>query len=162
MASFNEHITRAKQNLAFLIQINSQPTHSWDWEVTVCFYAAVHLVDAHLAMTPDVHPTSHKERKHLISPSSAGVHQLPTQIYLRYRKLEGLSKRARYMCDEDPSKLDNSPHPTYDKHLGRAIKILDELLEYFGNLYSISFTQVPIKCPDLPQTTRLKAFVLVA
>ena len=62
MASYEEHIFQVQSNLKFLQEISSGLTEQyWDWNVTVCFYAGVHLINSHIASTTNLHYRRHDE-----------------------------------------------------------------------------------------------------
>jgi hypothetical protein len=49
LAHIEDHLRQATRNLKFLENINQLVTDSMDWQVTACFYTALHLINAHLA-----------------------------------------------------------------------------------------------------------------
>ncbi|KAF0196961.1 MAG: hypothetical protein FD169_633 [Bacillota bacterium] len=72
-------------------------TNYHDWIVTVCFYAALHLVDGDLADNYGTYEVgSHSRREELVSKRySSG----PKNIQKIYTLLSSESRRARYDCD---------------------------------------------------------------
>ncbi|MFK7795887.1 MAG: hypothetical protein AB8E82_00430 [Aureispira sp.] len=54
MPSFENHIDKASHNFELLKQINSRIPNSIDWQVTLCYYTALHLVNAHLVSASPV------------------------------------------------------------------------------------------------------------
>ena len=156
MADYQAHIKQAKKNLTILSGISKQIDQSWDWQVTCCYYVAVHLMNAHIAKTANLHYKTHEKVKtSLYSPTSSC--KIPDDIYTAYIKLENLSRRARYLCHDDPSNaLDGSrPFFTYDKHLKKAIQQLDKLLAYFTNSYYENFGITEINCIEIQGLTLL-------
>lgn len=87
MPSREEHLQKAKHNEKLAVVL--QPEYK-DWCVTAIFYAALHYVDMHLA-SEGTHPTSHDKRNPLIAK-----HYLLREIWSPYRKLNILSRNARY------------------------------------------------------------------
>lgn len=160
MASFNEHINQAKKNLAFLIDINSSKSRNWDWQVTVCFYTAVHLINSHLAQIGNLHYRTHEDVKNAINPTAnnLSICKLPQDIYLAYVKLEGLSRRARYLCNENFDNKEVREFLTFDKHFAKAIKNLDKILAYFKTKYGVSFGNPVIYCAELNANSPLQIF----
>ena len=160
MALYEAHIDQAKKNLRFLIETNSNKSVHWDWQVTTCFYVAVHLANAHLAKVANLHYRTHEDVKNAISPNPMSIGQLPPSIYLSYAKLEGLSRRSRYLCHQEPSNKEGADIAffTYDKHFAKAIKNLDKVMEYFKNLYSIDFGKLEVTCSDLNSSPYLVIF----
>lgn len=159
MASFNNHIDQAKRNISFLVEVNTAMNLYWDWQVTVSFYVNVHVINAHLAQAADLHYRTHEDVKNAINPhNNTSTVKIPLDIYLAYAKLEGLSRRSRYLCHDDPTIKDNAQFPTYDKHFAKAIKQLDKILSYFGEKYSVDFGSPSVGCLDLSSKTPLNVF----
>jgi len=159
VASFQNHIVQAKRNLSFLVSINSSHNEYWDWQVTVTFYVNVHVINAHLAQAADLHYRTHEDVKNAINPyNNSSLVRIPEEIYLAYVKLEGLSRRSRYLCHDDPKNRDQGYHPTYDKHFAKAIKQLDKILKFFGEKYSVEFGTPVVTCLELTAKTPLMIF----
>lgn len=155
MASFDQHINQARKNFIVLEGINKSVTDSWDWQVTTAFYAAVHLVNAHLAQKANLHYRTHKDVK-ISLYSSMSPAKIPEEIYLAYAKLEMLSRRARYLCSdqEKPNPGDESKaFLTFDKHLRKALIHLDKLMNYIASAYSLSFPKIYLDCAELKGIT---------
>lgn len=163
MATFSEHIGQAERNLSFLCGTNSMNPVYWDWQVTIAYYVAVHFMNAHLAHVVNSHFRSHEAVKHAINPYANQPGKVPEEIYTSYGRLEGLSKRSRYLCHQDPANRDNSNHITIPKHFARAIKSLEKILNYFCKLYGISISPPPeIFCDELTKQSQLNIFILKA
>lgn len=159
MGSFAEHIIQAKSNLRFVTEVNSRIPGQWDWQVTACFYTAVHLVNAHIAVIANLHYRSHEEVKRAIyHHNSTSMCTVPESIYLAYVKLEGLARRARYLVHDDPAKKEETAHLTHDKHFAKAVKNLDRILVYFRDTYTIDFGSPTVKCLDLGSNSQLAIF----
>ncbi|HYG37666.1 MAG TPA: hypothetical protein VD908_03560 [Cytophagales bacterium] len=158
MASFSEHINQAKRNLAFLDKTHNNIADSWDWQVTVSFYVAVHLANAHIANKINEHYRSHGQVDNALNPEIAiSPTKFSEDNYLAYRKLQGLARRSRYLCNDNISDHSTSVYFTYDKHFIKAIKNLNKLLKYFSTTYSISFDSIKINCVEL-QNNELEYF----
>jgi hypothetical protein len=155
LATFDEHINQAKKNLRFLASINSNCNEFWDWQVTTCFYIAVHLANAHIAKTSNLHYRTHVDVKNALNPEvQISLSKLPEENYLAYVKLMNLSRRARYLCHENPSNSEmNSGFFTYDVHLTKAIKNLDKLLIFMESKHNLSFDKSSIRCISLTEST---------
>ena len=153
MATFEEHIAQAKSNLLFLERINSNCNEFWDWQVTTCFYVAVHLANAHISKKLDLHYRTHNDVKNALNPEiQLSPSKFSEENYLAYVKLMNLSRRARYLCHDSPNNIDGSKgHMTYDVHLLKAIKNLDKLLIFFETEYKIKFEKSIIKCLAMNQ-----------
>jgi len=159
LASFDTHINQAKKNLEFLIETDSRNNKNWDWQITICFYAAVHIVNAHLAKVANLHYRTHEAVKNAINPfATLSTTKVPQEIYLAYTKLEGLSRRARYLCHEKSVDEPTKEFFTYDKHFARAIKHLDIILDYFKKEYNITYCALSVSCVELTHKTPLKIF----
>ena len=161
MASFEAHVDQAKKNLDFLFDNNSNGSLHWDWQVTTCFYVAVHVANAHLAKVANLHYRTHEAVKIALSPNPLSLTQLPEDVYLSYAKLEGLSRRARYLCHNEPDKRDDSiAFFTHEKHFAKAIKNLDKFLTYFSKMYGIDFGKIKIRCGYLDKKSPISIFTI--
>ncbi len=153
MASFEEHISQSKKNLNFLSKINSDCNDYWDWQVTTCFYVAVHLVNAHIAKKSNLHYRTHSEVKNALNPYvQLSLTKLNEAEYLAYSKLMNLSRRARYLCHEKSDNHDVGCHLTYDVHFRKSLKNLDILLNFFSEEYSLTFEKLEIICQELKKS----------
>ena len=142
MADFNQHIKQAKSNLTFLSKINKSCNEHWDWQVTTCFYVAVHLANAHFR--------THSEVKTALNPTvQISATKFNESEYLSYVKLMNLSRRARYLCHDKPSNKDSAAFFTHDVHLNKALKNLDNLLVFFATEYKVEFEKIDINCQEL-------------
>lgn len=159
MANFEEHIRQAQQNLEFLGKINQKINNHYDWQVTVCFYVAVHLANAHIAKF-GVQYRKHTDVNFALNPENrASVCKLPTEEYVSYIVLHNLSRRARYLVNDKQDDIRNeNTFFTYDKHFGKAIRHLDKLLTYFSNLYQIPFLPITIICRTIGSNEQLTVF----
>lgn len=157
MANFNNHIKQVKKNLSFLQTVNEKIINSWDWQVTTCFYSAVHIINAHIAKKGDLHYHTHKQVDQAINPySTTSSCKLEEVVYLSYKKLSGLSRRSRYLCHDRSSeakKTMESSFLTHDKHLAKSIKHLDTILSFLSKEYSVKVKPLQISCPYLKSTT---------
>lgn len=139
MPSFDEHIFQAKENLIFLEEINKNQSH-WDWQVTVCFYTSLHLINAHLSKY-DYHFEKHKKVLNLINPfqDSSVKQKLNQNDFLAYRTLFGLSMRARYLCNHKEKDDSNKACYTNEIHFNKAIKHLDTIMKFSENELKVEF-----------------------
>jgi hypothetical protein len=154
LASFDEHIKQAKSNLNFLISVNDKIENNWDWQVTISFYAAVHLINAHISKKSDQHYRSHELVNNAINPyNQASINKLSEEDYTSYMKLQNLSRRARYLCHDKPEVRDDNAFFTYDKHFSKALNHLDKLLTFISSEYGIKFKSLPVKCLELKNKT---------
>jgi len=159
MAEFQAHVNQATKNLTILSQINKQIKDSWDWQVTTAYYVAVHIMNAHIAKIANLHYTTHDKVKNALY-SQTSIAKIDQSIFLDYVKLEHLSRRARYLCNE--VSLDESPHAflTHDVHFKRALEKLDSVMIYMAKLHSITFSVTNIDCVEIKKLS-LKYFKYV-
>lgn len=150
MPSFDAHISQNKRNLNFLGIINEHAPDHPDWQVTVCFYSALHLVNAHLAYF-GLHFRNHNDVEYRINfENQTSPAKLPEKVFIAYKKLRALSRRARYLVNEKGGKQDNETVAfTYDKHLARAGRHLDTILQFFQGQYNLHFNTITLQCSEL-------------
>lgn len=161
MASFEEHIHQAQKNLSFLAVTNLNSRLSWDWQITICYYVCVHIVNAHIAKTADLHYRTHEAVKNVLNPhNQTSVCKIPEEVYLSYAKLEALSRRARYLCNDDKSNYSQNAQFTYDKHFAKAIRHLDKIMNYFSGLHGCVFDKQKISCPELSKKEAINNFIV--
>jgi hypothetical protein len=159
MASFDQHLSQAKNNLLFLKEI-SDKSKFFDWQVTTCFYSAVHLINAHLAQCADLHYRTHKETKHAISPDNPlAPCKFTEEAHDNYVSLEKLSRRSRYLCNERNLSSEEDAKKSFltdYKHVVKAIVRLNKVMTYFNSIHGTSFEPISISCPrikaELPST----------
>ncbi len=159
MAKFEEHIKQAKQNLEFLSKVNHHIDTHYDWQVTICFYVAVHLANAHISKF-GVQYRKHTDVNFALNPENkTSVCKLPEDKYISYIILHNLSRRARYLVNDKQDDIRNeNPFFTYDKHLAKALRHLDNLLVYFMSFYDITFLPIDIKCQSIGTNDGLTIF----
>jgi hypothetical protein len=155
LGNFHEHITQSKSNLDFLNKLNVGVPDSWDWQVTVCFYTALHLISAHVVNKTGKNYLSHTSINDAINPTTQlSIAKLDETTYLAYNKLYQLSRRSRYLISEDRAKNNNPSgitncNLTYSIHFKRSINHLEIVMNYMIKNYSITFEKCKIKCLDL-------------
>lgn len=157
MADYQDHINQAKKNLLILAEVNKSIPNSWDWQVTISYYVAVHLINGHLAKKANLHYKTHVDVKNAIY-STIPACNVPQDVYLAFGKLENYSRRARYLCHDDmKSNDDTKAYLTYDRHLRKALQYLDTMLSYFSSEYGEQFPNYSIDCIEIKNLT-LKYF----
>ena len=72
----------------------------FDWQVTICFYTAVHLINCHLANF-GLQYRKHKDVKDALNPYTISPAKLPEDEYSAYISLQSLSRRSRYLVNEN-------------------------------------------------------------
>lgn len=160
MAQQLQHFIQAEKNLDFLKHINSSSPATIDWQVTVCFYTAVHLINAHLA-TFDMHYQTHEKVKNAINPFiETSLTRLPEAEYTAFVKLQSLSRRSRYLVNDSTN--DNKQASfTYGKHQGRALRHLNTIIQYYCKKYKTSMPPVEIACAEIGLGEKLDSFTIV-
>ena len=149
MADYQAHIAQAKRNLTFLAGINQQLTDTWDWQVTAAYYVAVHLMNGHLAKKANLHYKTHADVKNALFARLSPC-KIPDDIYTSFVKLENLSRRSRYLCNDDiPKNDDTIMYQTYDKHLKKALQYLDKIMVFFCTEYGVIFDKQKIDCIEM-------------
>jgi hypothetical protein len=157
VATFQEHINQAKCNITFLQNINNKIDNCIDWQVTVCFYTALHLVNAHISSN-GLQYRRHTDVKDVLNPyNKLSLLKLPENEYTAYVSLQSLSRRARYLVSEkDGNLVETTAFLTYEKHLAKAFKHLDVLMRYFSAKYSFELPVLKIKCTELKISGEMK------
>jgi hypothetical protein len=150
LANFAEHINQAKSNLEFLGSINQNSTKFWDWQVTVSFYIAVHLVNAHIAKKSNLHYRSHEDVNNALNPfNELSLTKFSEELYISYIKLQALARRARYLCHDKPKNKSKGAFFTYDKHFSKAVINLDDILTFMVKEYSLEFDKIDLNSVEL-------------
>ena len=157
MAAQADHFTQAQRNLQFLGSINNHQNEYTDWQVTVCFYVAVHLANGHLSQFGLQYRT-HSDVNFALNPYYPfSVSKLPEAVFNAYISLYKLSRRSRYLVNpQNPA--DSQAHFTNSKHLAKATRHLDFVLQHFAETYRLHFSPVHILCPDLKPSDNLHFF----
>ncbi len=157
-----DHLSQARRNLTFFDCVHSGVSDSYDWQVTICFYSAVHLVNFHLSRHGFQY-RSHSNVNNAINPY--GIRSsitLPENEYIAYEGLRSLSRRSRYLVREgDNSLISNEPAFTNDKHLSKALRHLNTLLKYFSEKYKLDFPTTKVKCAYLKGSNELIYFIKI-
>jgi hypothetical protein len=157
LATAQEHINQAINNIRFLQNINHSVNNCIDWQVTVSFYTALHLVNAHIS-TFNLQYRRHTDVKDVLNPYNlTSVMKLPENEYTAYMSLQSLSRRARYLVNEKDNNLAaNTAFLTYEKHLAKALKHLDILMQYFTSKYNYTLPTINVKCTELKISADMK------
>lgn len=153
MPQFSDHIDQAKRNLEFLQFINHGEAKHIDWQVTVCYYVAVHLINAHLSLH-NMQFRKHVDVKDAINPKNPASIKNGTALnekeYLAYIKLQSLSRRSRYLVSEKDNNLNtDSAFLTHNVHYGRALRHLNCLINYFNTEHHTDIKPIKIVCDEI-------------
>jgi len=105
-------------------------------------------MNAHIAKAANKHYQSHNQTKNILSPDTKlSICKIDENTFDNYVSLEKLSRRARYLCNDDGSNDEIKSYITYDKHLTRAIKRLNIIMLFFNKQYNQKFEVVKVTCP---------------
>lgn len=137
MADFNAHLRKAQENLDLIQHLEKERTGDLDWKVTLCFYTALHLMNAYMAREKGWHYKTHNQVDNALNPFGDSELKLDETTYTSYTQLYKISRRARYLCNPDAH--DEHAHFIENKHHKKAIKHLDKLMVFFGKKYSVVF-----------------------
>ncbi len=160
MPDFKTHLSQAEKNLIILQGVNNHIPDSWDWQVTIGFYAALHLANAHIAKTINAHYRSHSDMRNALNfEITINPSKFDEDAYIAYVRLQNLSRRARYLCSEDNQNQDyQKPYYISDKFFGKSLRLLSTVISYFEGKYGIKINPIQIKCDRL-QHNELPYFI---
>jgi len=144
LANFNSHLSQAKRNLKFLGEIDTGK--SVDWKVTVAFYTALHLINAHVAISANLHYITHRDLDLFLNPNNKmSLCKVDDDTFVNYKTLLNLSRRSRYLLNDGTPHLDSeSEHLTFEKHYKKALKNLNHIMEFMTNKYDNEFNVTEI------------------
>ena len=158
MSRYQAHLKQANANLEFLGIVNEADPTRYDWQTTIAFYSALHLVNAWLC-DYGARYRSHHDVKDAINPLKGRESALSKQAYIDYQTLFRLSRRARYLLDET-SPDDTRVAHTSEKHFAKAMRRLDALVTYFQReLDNFDPTSITIKSQKLSAGDPLKVLL---
>lgn len=125
------------------------------------FILALHLVNAHLSKH-NLQYRKHHDVNFALNPDvQLSVSKLPEAEYDAYMGLQRLSRRSRYLVNEKDNNLTSAQaYITYDKHLAKAIRNLDALLQHFNSKYTLNLSVVPVSCAEIKSGEKLYHFKL--
>jgi hypothetical protein len=116
MADLKAHLTQVAHNKAVLRRLDS--ARFPDWSITVCFYIAVHYVEAYFYQCHTTqHTFNHQKRRSELSKT------LFQDFNFRrsYRDLEDLSRKARYLMHGGVTAADVP-------HAQRCLKVISSMI----------------------------------
>ena len=130
MASIDNHFRQAQINFQQL-QILLQASPTFDWVITVSYYAALHLLNGHLASFK-LHPVTHQETIKNLRYRNVGIN---AQLLRNYSELQNFSRDARYIgtLDQDYEEIPN----INDQDIFDALEYLESVLEFIKSLYPV-------------------------
>ena len=133
MANSNGHLQQSKVNYRLLKKLaeNLDSQFQHDWQVTLCFYVAVHLVNALLAKENE-HPQTHSETLEAIVLLKSVSN--PNDLYVIksiYKSLKEYSQKARYLRpikSKDPNQFKSAKYITGEE-LMNTLFLLNSLMD---------------------------------
>ena len=151
MALFPAHLEQARKNIDFLKHINDSINDRYDWQVTVCYYVAVHLINGYLADKVNEHFRTHHDVSLAINPFNKGIAAVSDKTYTSFRKLQMLSRRSRYLIKDSYSGINPEDNClTYSVHFSKSIRHLDDIMTFIEATYKdIELPKIKIKCIEL-------------
>ena len=90
MGAQADHIQQAEHNESLFLALDARSPTFTDWQMTSLFYAALHYIDAYLAII-GLHPKSHRERGRELASD-----QFLSSLFVDYQRLKDRSEDARY------------------------------------------------------------------
>jgi hypothetical protein len=154
---YDDHVNQAKRNIVFFENIHNGVSDCLDWQVTALFYTAVHLVSAHLAKF-GLQKRNHNEIYNALNfANSTSAMRISEKVFTAYQSLQNESRKARYLINVKDGHLDGGKaHFIFTKHLCRALRNLDTIMDYFDSKYGMSLPQIQINCPEFKITPDIK------
>ena len=126
-----------------------------DWQITLCFYSALHLIKSHLAHNK-VTARTHDDVSNFISNSQlvfAGIVGVPKDVQNAYTYLYKHSREARYLFPDggDPDN-DVAPPVFSDADLIEAVRRLNSIMKFYQSKYGNTFkkTAVTLQAANQP------------
>lgn len=150
MADFLQHIEHAKSNLTFLEHVDKTTINYWDWKVTIAYYVAVHLINAHLHKKCGFTYRTHREVSDAINfDNNTAIGKVDETTYVSYTSLNNLSRRSRYLIHESLDKTRTQQCLTYDKHFAKALRHLENIIAYVEKTHNVKLPKIKIDCIEL-------------
>ena len=145
---------QARKNLRILSSLCEHVSNSTDWQITLAFYASLHLLKAHLAKNgARVH--NHKDLKLAISNTDSVLAKslvVPEAVRTAHTYLYKHARISRYLFEDggDPD-VEVAPPTFADNDIIEAIRRLNIVLEFYKAKYGASFTKTVIKLQAVKQ-----------
>jgi len=136
MPKFEEHYRQYVKNID-LVNYLYNKDNFFDWKVTITFYAALHLINAHIDKKISSHFLSHSDTLNAINPfNQIKICPVTEDVYVSYKVLQSLSRRARYLSDDSEHGKDvNIAHLISPKHLKKSFTNLKIITDFFHDEY---------------------------
>lgn len=151
MANFEAHIQQAASNLSFLEEVNKHSDTRFDWQVTIVFYTALHLINAHIAKKINKNYLSHKQVSEILDfENQMSLARVNKETFLAYDKLYRLSRRSRYLLRDNYNRAQDIQENslTYGVHLRKAVRHLNMVMGYMHEEYQVVFSKPTLTCVD--------------
>ena len=142
MATFDEHLTQAKSNIAFLEHLSSTGKYI-DWQITACFYVAVHLANAHIAKQEGKNFRAHIDVTDSLNPFKDYPSKVSERVFTSFQRLHNLSRKARYLVP--PTSQDDGVVPACyaaPRHLITSVQSLDIIIQGMKDIHRFSLPKI--------------------
>jgi len=118
--SKEEHIAKANGDAAFALSLSLDSQPQIDWALVALFYAALHYVEAYLAVIFGMHTRSHTRRDSIVGRDSN-----LRRIFHEYQDLKFFGYNARYeMGVFRPKDVTDQAVPKFEKIKSHLKKFL--------------------------------------
>lgn len=111
------------------------------------------MINAHIVKKTGANYLSHREVDNMLNPfNQMSVSRLDEATYTAYQMLYQLSRRSRYLLNDKGVKTTADLKPaclTYSKHLKKAVKHLETIIEYMVKIHNQNIPKTSVKCIDL-------------
>jgi hypothetical protein len=137
---------QAEKNLRILEDISREIRSCTEWQITICFYAALHLVKAHLAHC-GFDCGDHTQLFGYLSGEDEKSTEVDSTLFDHYQALYKMSRRARYLFPKGGNPASNSSNvaPVFtDQDLFVALGYLSEVMEFSSSKYGDKFRDYEI------------------
>lgn len=121
MPDYTAHMNKYHHNKIFLKHcIHAYQTETFeDWEIIVCFYSCIHLIEAILWEKYNEDPNNHSDRSMMMSSHQETFNY--SCVIRKYNALKGLATTARYRGLFDIDEHDALQAQTYFEDIEEAL-----------------------------------------
>ncbi|MFT5915080.1 MAG: hypothetical protein ACJAWV_004383 [Flammeovirgaceae bacterium] len=108
------------------------------------------MANAHLARKANLHYRTHADVDNALNfAQTMSICRFSERNYLAYRKLQNLSRRSRYLVNDNLNDGSSEVKFTHSIHLSKALSHLNTLMKFIEEEYAITFDITEIKCLEL-------------
>ncbi len=146
---------QAEKNLRILEDVSREIRSCTEWQITIAFYAALHLVKSHLAHC-GFDCGDHTQLFGYLSGEDEKSTAIEPTLFDHYQALYKMSRRARYLFPKGGNPAPNSSNtaPIFtDQDLFVALGYLSEVMAFYAKNYEVKFREYTIcAAVDAPPT----------